>query len=217
MPSGNLPITILVLGGGIVMVWTGITDPEKGIVGEIGRVLRGEKRPDSLKSKTSVSGADLASAILAFDPGDSGGSGGGGGAVQADYTGGTGVVAVARQAIGTPYVWAGGNSKGPTLGGFDCSGLTQFAYKKGAGIDIPRNSEAQRLKSARVSESQAVSGDAVFFGAPAYHVGIYIGGGQMIHAPHTGTVVRVEKVSNVSPGPITYGRFKSNKPNTASI
>lgn len=215
MPGGNLPITILVLGGGIVMVWTGITDPENGIVGEIGRVLRGEKRPDSLKKKASVSGADLASAILAYDPGDLG-TGGSGGAVQTDYTGGTGAVAVARQAIGTPYVWGGGNSSGPTNGGFDCSGLTQFAYKKGAGIDIPRTTEPQRLKSTRISAAQAVSGDAVFFGAPAYHVGIYIGGGQMIHAPHTGAVVRIEKVSNVTPGPITYGRFKS-KTTTASI
>ncbi|MFG3244843.1 C40 family peptidase [Streptomyces sp. NPDC048157] len=199
-------MTLLVLGGGIVMVWTGITDPENGLVGEIGRVLRGEKRPDSLKKKTSVSGADLASAILAYNPTDSGT--GTGGAVQTDFQGGGGVVSVARQAIGTQYVWGGGNSSGPTKGGFDCSGLTQFAYKKGAGIDIPRTTEPQRLKSTRISASQAVSGDAVFFGAPAYHVGIYIGGGQMIHAPHTGAKVRIEKVSNVQPGPITYGRFQ---------
>ena len=210
MAGGNLPITILVLGGGIVMVWTGITDPEKGIVGEIGRVLRGEAKPEK---KKTVSGADLASAILAYEPNESGT--GGGGAVPANYNGGS-VVAIATQAKGTPYVWGGGNSNGPTKGGFDCSGLLQFAFKKGAGIDIPRTAEMQRLKSKYISESQAVSGDAVFFGAPAYHCGIYLGGGQMIHAPYTGSVVRTEKVTNVKPGPIVYGRF-SSKPKTASI
>lgn len=213
MPSGNLPVTLLVLGGGIVMVWVGITDPENGVVGEIGRVLRGEKKPDALKSKTSVSGASLASAVLAFEPDQSGS--GGTGAVNANYTGGS-VVNVARQAMGTPYVWGGGNSSGPTNGGFDCSGLTQFCFKKGAGIDIPRTTEPQRLKSSHISASQAVAGDAVFFGAPAYHVGIYIGNGQMIHAPHTGTVVRIEKVSNVTPGPVNYGRF-TKAPSTASV
>ncbi|NEC04917.1 NlpC/P60 family protein, partial [Streptomyces sp. SID7909] len=97
--------------------------------------------------KKTVSGADLASAILAYEPDGSTGSGSSSGMTQTSYTGGGGVVSVARQAIGTPYVWAGGNSNGPTNGGFDCSGLTQFAYKKGAGIDIPRNSETQRLAS----------------------------------------------------------------------
>jgi cell wall-associated NlpC family hydrolase len=203
--GANLPVTLLVLGGGIVMVWTGITDPEKGIVGEIGRVLRGEKKPEK---KKTVSGADLASAILAYDPGDSLGGGGGGGTAQVDFEGGSGAVSVARQAIGTDYVWGGGNSSGPTKGGFDCSGLLQFSYKKGAGIDIPRHSEAQRLAATTISKSQAVSGDAVFFGAPAYHCGIYLGGGQMVHAPYPGAKVRIEKVSNVQPGPITYGRFK---------
>lgn len=205
MAGANLPVTLLVLGGGVVMVWTGITDPEKGLVGEIGRVLRGEKKPEK---KRTVSGADLASAILAYDPGDSMGAGGGGGTAQVDFEGGAGAISVAKQAIGTPYVWGGGNSTGPTKGGFDCSGLTQFAYKKGAGIDIPRTAEMQRLKAVKVSASQAVPGDEVFFGAPAYHCGIFLGNGQMVHAPYPGTKVRIEKVSNVQPGPITYGRFK---------
>lgn len=205
MAGGNLPVTLLVLGGGAVMVWTGITDPENGIVGEIGRVLRGEKRPDALQRKGATpSAADLASAVLAYNPG--GGSGTAGGAVPADYKGGS-VVGVARQAIGTPYVWGGGNSKGPTNGGFDCSGLAQFALKKGAGIDIPRVTSAQQAKASKVSASNAVPGDLVFFGAPAYHVGIYIGGGKMIHAPHPGTSVREESVKNVTPGPVGYGRF----------
>ncbi|GGZ64909.1 hypothetical protein GCM10010387_67490 [Streptomyces inusitatus] len=217
MAGGNLPVTLLVLGGGIVMVWTGITDPEKGIVGEIGRVLRGEPRPESLK-KNKVSGADLASAILAYEPDDfnsPGAPGGSDGMTPANFNGNS-VIAVARQAIGMPYVWGGGNSKGPTRGGFDCSGLLQFAHKKGAGIDIPRVAEAQRAKSKRISASEARPGDSVFMGMPAYHCGLYIGNGQMIHAPYPGQKVRIEKVTNVKPGPITWGRFLK-APETASI
>jgi cell wall-associated NlpC family hydrolase len=204
--GANLPITLLVLGGGIVMVWTGITDPENGIVGEVGRVLRGEKRTDAFARKSSTpSGADLASAVLAYD-GTGSGSGGASGAVPASFTGGS-ILGVARQAVGIPYVWGGGNSKGPTLGGFDCSGLAQFAYKKGAGIDIPRVTSVQQAKASRIAESSAKGGDLVFFGSPAYHVGIVSGAGKMIHAPHPGTTVREELISVVTPGPVTYGRY----------
>jgi cell wall-associated NlpC family hydrolase len=204
--GANLPITLLVVGGGIVMVWTGVTDPKDGIVGEVGRVLRGEKRTDAFKKKTSgPSASDLASAVLAYNPG-SGSTAGTGGAAAAVYTGGS-IIGVARQAIGTPYVYGGGNSSGPTAGGFDCSGLSQFCYKKGAGIDIPRVAATQQAKANRISESDARPGDLVFFGAPAYHVGLVSGGGMMIHAPHTGTLVREESISNVKPGPVTYGRY----------
>jgi cell wall-associated NlpC family hydrolase len=212
--GANLPITLLVIGGGIVMVWTGITNPENGIVGEVGRVLRGEKRTDSFARKSSTpSASDLASAILAYDNGDASGSGGTSGAAPATFTGGS-ILGVARQAIGTPYVWGGGNSKGPTLGGFDCSGLAQFAYMKGAGIDIPRVTGAQQAKATRISASEAKPGDLVFFGSPAYHVGIFSSTGKMIHAPHPGTLVREESISNVTPGPVTYGRFS---PKVASV
>ncbi|WP_206737004.1 C40 family peptidase [Streptomyces sp. GZWMJZ-114] len=188
------------------MVWTGITNPDDGIVGEIGRVLRGEKKSDALKSKATTKASDLATAILVTNSGG-GGNTGGGGATQAGYSGG-GIVGVARSALGTPYVWGGGNAQGATKGGFDCSGLAQYAYAKGAGISIPRTTGPQQAKASRISESQAVAGDLVFFGMPAYHVGIYLGGGRMIHAPHTGTVVREESVSAVTPGPVTYGRFR---------
>lgn len=206
MAGANLPITLLVLGGGIVMVWTGITDPEDGIVGEVGRVLRGEKRDAFAKKTSGPSASELASAVLSY--GGTGGmsDGSGGGAAPADYTGGS-ILGVARQAVGTPYVWGGGNSKGPTNGGFDCSGLAQFAYKKGAGIDIPRVTSVQQAKAKRISASDAKGGDLVFFGSPAYHVGIVSGPGKMIHAPHPGTRVREESISNVQPGPVTYGRF----------
>lgn len=203
MAGGNLPVTLLILGGGITMVWVGISDPPNGIVGEIGRVLRGESRSDALDPKNNgSSAADIAASIIAYQS-PSGSSSG----VSSAAYGGGGVVGAARSQIGTPYVWAGGNGGGPTLGGFDCSGLTQYAMKQGAGIDIPRVAEAQRVAADTISASQAKPGDLVFFGIPAYHVGVYIGGGKMIHAPHTGASVRVESVSNVKPGPVTYGRF----------
>lgn len=216
MARGNLPITLLILGGGAVMVWVGISNPDEGLIGEIGRVLRGESRPDALGRKGGKSSAaEVAASIIAYSPSGPGGYGGTAGAAYAS-TGGGGVVAVARSQIGMPYVWGGGNSNGPTGGGFDCSGLAQFAYKKGAGIDIPRVAEAQRVASKRISESQAVAGDEVFFGIPAYHCGIYLGNGQMIHAPYPGTKVRIEPVKNVKPGPVTYGRF-SKSPASAAV
>jgi cell wall-associated NlpC family hydrolase len=215
MAGGNLPVTLLVLGGGIAMVWTGITDPKDGLVGEISRVLKGEKDPNALKSKASSSGSDIASAILASSVGN--GGAGQGGAAQAGFASSNGIVAAAQKELGVKYVWGGGNTKGPTGGGFDCSGLTQYAYYQGAGITIPRTSETQQLSATRLSESQAVPGDLVFFGAPAYHVGIVLGGGQMIHAPHTGTVVKVEAISDVTPGPTTYGRFGNSGGKVASI
>jgi cell wall-associated NlpC family hydrolase len=204
----NLPITILVLGGGIAMVWVGVSDPDGGLVGEVGRVLRGE--PSTGKTKTSTSAAEAAAAILATgSPAGSAGVGSSSAIPTSDGGGATGgTVAVAKSALGIPYVWGGGNSSGPTGGGFDCSGLTQYAYAKGAGITIPRVAAAQQAAASRISAADALPGDIAFFGAPAYHCGIVTGGGQMIHAPHTGAVVRYASISSISPGPVTYGRFR---------
>lgn len=106
------------------------------------------------------------------------------------------VVAYAVRQLGVPYLWGG---SGPN--GFDCSGLTQAAYAA-AGVAIPRTSEQQWLTLPRLSStSQLRPGDLVFFNAGEFapglpgHVGIYIGNGQMIDAPHTGAVVRAEPVS----------------------
>jgi cell wall-associated NlpC family hydrolase len=93
--------------------------------------------------------------------------------------------------VGTPYVW-GGETPGV---GFDCSGLVQAAYKA-AGIDLPRVAQDQYDTTAKlVSGDQLEPGDLVFFGGSATdvtHVGIYVGNGQMVDAPHTGADVRVE-------------------------
>ena len=105
-------------------------------------------------------------------------------------------VGYALAQIGTPYRW-GGETPGV---GFDCSGLTQAAYAA-AGIAIPRTSEAQWSGLPHVPLDQLQPGDLVFFnpgefiaGLPG-HVGIYIGSGEMVDAPHTGATVRIENLA----------------------
>ncbi|HVT70611.1 MAG TPA: NlpC/P60 family protein, partial [Trebonia sp.] len=80
---------------------------------------------------------------------------------------------------------------------FDCSGLTMRAWEA-AGVSLPHNAAAQQSSIPAVSLGAMEPGDLVFFGSPAYHVGIYIGGGRMIAAPHTGTVVQIQPVGSPS-------------------
>ncbi|MGH9102276.1 MAG: C40 family peptidase, partial [Acidimicrobiales bacterium] len=96
-------------------------------------------------------------------------------------------VAWARQELGRPYVWAG---SGPDV--FDCSGLVMYVYSQ-AGVSFPHSAQLQYDDTSRVSSGELIPGDLVFFGggpSGVSHVGIYVGGGQMIHAPYTGTVVQ---------------------------
>ncbi|PJJ04206.1 cell wall-associated NlpC family hydrolase [Streptomyces sp. 2333.5] len=108
-------------------------------------------------------------------------------------------VAFARAQLGTPYVW-GGN--GPTDGGFDCSGLTQAAYRA-AGITLPRIAQAQYNAGPRLPKDATLSpGDLLFFGpSPRHitHVTLYTGGGKAIDAPHTGAVVRQAPARTTTP------------------
>ncbi|MED4227426.1 NlpC/P60 family protein [Neobacillus cucumis] len=96
------------------------------------------------------------------------------------------VIAYAKQFLGVPYVWGG-----TTPSGFDCSGFTSYVFRNAAGISLPRVSRDQQNVGTRISPSQVQPGDLIFRGNPAYHVAIYIGGGQYIHAPHTGDVVKI--------------------------
>jgi cell wall-associated NlpC family hydrolase len=86
---------------------------------------------------------------------------------------------------GKPYVWA---ASGP--GSFDCSGLTAYAFRA-AGISLPHSSRMQAQMGQPVARDQLQPGDLVFFYSPVSHVGIYIGNGQMVHAPTSGDVVKV--------------------------
>jgi cell wall-associated NlpC family hydrolase len=98
------------------------------------------------------------------------------------------VVAAAMAQRGKPYVWA---AAGP--GSFDCSGLTQYAFRA-AGITLPHSSRMQFQMGTAVSRSQLQPGDLVFFYSPVTHVGVYIGNGQMVHAPTSGDVVKVADI-----------------------
>jgi peptidoglycan DL-endopeptidase CwlO len=106
-------------------------------------------------------------------------------------------VAVALAQLGSPYQWG---AEGPDT--FDCSGLTSFAYRA-AGLAIPRVSRAQYAAYGRirpVARTALVPGDLVFFatnpGDPGtiHHVGMYVGRGLMVEAPHTGAVVRTASI-----------------------
>ncbi|MEV0424968.1 NlpC/P60 family protein [Micromonospora sp. NPDC050495] len=93
--------------------------------------------------------------------------------------------------VGDPYVWG---ATGPNS--FDCSGLTQYAYKA-AGISLTHFTGAQWNEGRHVSRSDARPGDLVFFGSDLHHVGLYLGNGVMVHAPRTGKPVQVSSISTM--------------------
>jgi cell wall-associated NlpC family hydrolase len=106
-------------------------------------------------------------------------------------------VSFALGEVGAPYVWGG-----DTPGGYDCSGLAQWAYAQ-AGIALPRTAQAQYDTGPRLTAGiPLTAGDLVFFGAKATsveHVGIYIGNGEMVDAPHGGAQVRTEPIAAFTP------------------
>ncbi|APC41482.1 C40 family peptidase [Clostridium estertheticum] len=106
------------------------------------------------------------------------------------------LISYASQFLGVNYVWGGTSPSG-----FDCSGFTQYVFAH-FGVDIPRVSEDQQNVGTLVSRENLQPGDLVFFGSPAHHVGIYVGNGNMINAPHTGAVLRIQSLN----GDFTYGR-----------
>ncbi|MFI9272488.1 NlpC/P60 family protein [Kitasatospora sp. NPDC052896] len=103
-------------------------------------------------------------------------------------------VAAALSRLGDSYVWG---HTGPTT--FDCSGLMQWAYAQ-AGVSLPRTSQEQGTIGTEVpSLADAQPGDLVIYGSDMHHVGMYIGNGNVVHAPHTGDVVRVMQASVIGP------------------
>ncbi|MFM6850393.1 MAG: C40 family peptidase [Terrabacter sp.] len=108
----------------------------------------------------------------------------------------SGIVGIAQSFFGVPYVYGGSSPSG-----FDCSGFTSYVYRQ-AGISIPRTASAQQAAATRVSDPRP--GDLVFFGSPAYHVGIYVSPGRMIDAQRPGTVIGNHSIWTAPSG---YGRF----------
>ena len=110
-----------------------------------------------------------------------------------------GVVGIAMRYLGVPYVWGGASPRG-----FDCSGLVMFAFGQ-MGISLPHSTYALWNVGSAVSRDQLQPGDLVFFSGLS-HMGIYIGGGQFIHAPHTGDVVKISSLSGYYSSAFAGGR-----------
>ncbi|MGH2936460.1 MAG: NlpC/P60 family protein [Gaiellaceae bacterium] len=100
----------------------------------------------------------------------------------------SGVVSIAMQYLGVPYVWGGSSPAG-----FDCSGFVAYVYAQ-VGVSLPHYTGAQWLAGVPVSRSDLQPGDLVFFDGLG-HVGIYVGGDQFVHAPHSGDVVKIDSLS----------------------
>lgn len=114
----------------------------------------------------------------------------------------TAIIEAAKKYLGTPYSWGGGGVNGPARGidggantvGFDCSGLTEYAFAQ-AGYQIGGTTAVQKDKGTTISSmAEAVPGDLLFFGSPIRHVAIYLGDNQLIHAPKPGDVVKISPV-----------------------
>lgn len=112
------------------------------------------------------------------------------------------LIEIAKQYIGTPYVYGG-----TTPNGFDCSGFVQYVYQK-VGITLPRTSYSQATVGTSVTYEELMPGDIVCFGANSInHVGIYVGDGQFIHSPRTGYTVCVTAIRGGSyNGKFRYAR-----------
>jgi cell wall-associated NlpC family hydrolase len=154
----------------------------------------------SQAAATASTGSSGSSGSSSSGGSSSGGSSGGGGTViDPGGSGHSSVVAIAQRYLGVPYVWGGASPSG-----FDCSGLAMYCYAQ-VGISLSHGATDQQRASHPVSLSALQPGDLVFFGSASYshHVGIYVGGGSMIDAPHTGAVVRYDSISGAWIG----GRF----------
>ena len=160
------------------------------IKGEIARLIQANQaRQLALARAASIrNNAQAQAQALALQQTAIGASASAGSASVAPPSQYTGVVGIAMRYLGTPYVWGGSSPAG-----FDCSGFVAYVYAQ-VGVSLPHYTGAQWNMGVPVSRSDLQPGDLVFFDGLG-HVGIYIGGNQFIHAPHTGDVVRISSMS----------------------
>ncbi|WP_156756271.1 NlpC/P60 family protein [Actinokineospora pegani] len=172
--------------------------------------LAAKEREDAVKAAAAAAAAAQQGAT-APQPG----GGGGDSAGPAPVGSARRVIDRALSQLGVPYAWGGGNANGPTRGirdggvadsygdfqkvGFDCSGLMIYAFA-GVGISLPHYSGYQATAGRRVPLSQKAPGDMLFWasgGGRIHHVALYMGNGQMVEAPYSGSRVRI--------APVRYG------------
>jgi cell wall-associated NlpC family hydrolase len=172
----------------------------ENVKGELAQMIRAEEERQRQIAAQQAAIAQARQAAAAAAAAQSGGgavapaAGGGAPAATAPIPSGDGnaaAVAVAMQQLGTPYQWGG---SGP--GGFDCSGLASYAYSQ-IGKSVPHYTGAIWNQFPKVSNGDLQAGDMVFFNGGG-HMGLYIGGGQYVHAPQTGDVVKVSNIGDRS-------------------
>ena len=164
----------------------------ESLQGKLEQMTAGIKADISrLEQQAAARAQAAAQAAAAQQTGGSTGGGGGGTVVDPGGSGHSSVVGIAQRYLGVPYVYGGASPSG-----FDCSGLTMYCYAQ-IGIGLSHGATDQQHASTPVPLSALQPGDLVFFGSASYshHVGIYVGGGSMIHAPHTGAVVSYGSIS----------------------
>jgi cell wall-associated NlpC family hydrolase len=160
------------------------------IRGEIARLQAAEQARQAeleRRARAAASAATAAPTVFAsnFEASDSGESAP---VVSAPPSRYGGAVGIAMQYLGTPYVYGGASPSG-----FDCSGFIMYVYAQ-LGVSLPHNAAAQFGYGTPVDRSQLQPGDLVFFNGLG-HNGMYVGGGNFIHAPHTGDVVKISSLS----------------------
>ncbi|MGP4044878.1 NlpC/P60 family protein [Streptomyces sp. 2A115] len=168
---------------------------KKTVTGKLGEARQLLSRlPDEERARIGADDAHTADAARASRstsvPRDLG-SGPGGSSADAPNSRAGAAIAYAYEKLGSPYVWG---ATGPDA--FDCSGLMQAAYRS-AGISLPRTTYSQINAGQRVSRSEIRPGDLVFFYSGISHVGLYVGNGQMIHAPNPSAPVRLAPIDEM--------------------
>lgn len=173
------------VAAGATLAWSGVNDPEGGPIQVLRDILTGNMPKPGLQVVTKPTEPSAAP----VDRGGPGDTAARPGPVPQGVRGK--VVAVAKQYIGVPYVWAGASMRG-----VDCSGLVLVAYRDGAGINLPHLATAQMARGRRIPREQVQPGDLVGWGVPGNypHIALATGPDQVLAAPTFGQKVQYQKL-----------------------